>query len=41
MKTILVYDFETTDVDPNTCQPIQLAALPVDSKRLNYNKDQA
>lgn len=41
MKTILVYDFETTDVDPYTCQPIQLAALPIDGNRLVYDKDNA
>lgn len=36
-STIIVYDFETTSTDPNTCQPVQLAALPIDYTTLKYD----
>lgn len=34
MNTIIVFDFETTGVDPHTCQPVQLAAVAINSKTL-------
>lgn len=36
---ILVYDYETTSVDPNTTQPVQLAACIIDEVTLNINHE--
>lgn len=35
INSILVYDFETTSVDPHTCQPVQIAAVPINSRTLD------
>lgn len=34
---ILIYDFESTGVDPYTCQPVQLAACTIDEITLEIN----
>lgn len=36
----LVYDFETDGVDPNTCNPVELAAVPVEPRRLDILKEE-
>lgn len=38
-NTIVVYDFETTGRDPNTCRPVQIAAVAINSATLKF-KDQ-
>lgn len=36
---ICVFDFETDGSDPNTCSPVQLSAVMIDSNRLEIIKD--
>lgn len=38
LNTIVVFDFETTGVDPNTCQPVQLAACAINSRTLEIKR---
>lgn len=38
-NNICVFDFETDGSDPNTCSPVQLSAIMVDSQRLEIIKD--
>jgi len=37
--TILVFDFETTGVDPHKCQPVQIAAVPIHSQTLELQQN--
>lgn len=39
LNTIIVFDFETTGTDPNTCQPVQLAACAINSKTLEIKSN--
>lgn len=36
---ILVFDFETTSIDPYTCQPVQLAAAVIDFQNLRIQEN--
>lgn len=37
--TLIVFDFETTSADPLTAQPVQLAAIPINSLTLKIQND--
>ena len=38
-QDLIVYDFETTGVNPRRCQPIQLGAVAVHGRKLEIHKD--
>jgi hypothetical protein len=38
-RWILVYDFETDSPNPETCNPTEIAAVPIDPKTLEVKKD--
>lgn len=38
-QDIVFFDFETTSVNPHTCQPIQLAALIIDGRKLEIREN--
>ena len=40
-RWIMVFDWETDSPDPSTCNPVELAAVPVDPHTLEIKKDQA
>lgn len=40
-RWIIVFDWETDSPDPATCNPVELAAIPVDPRTLEIKKDQA
>ncbi len=39
-NNIIFYDFEATGVNPHTCQPIELAAVVIDGRRLEIKEDE-
>lgn len=38
-RWVLVFDFETDSPDPETCNPVQLAAVPVNPETLEIKRD--
>jgi|TARA_R110002020_G_scaffold94185_1_gene226855 hypothetical protein len=40
-RWIIVFDWETDGPDPTTCNPVELAAVPVDPRTLEVKTDQA
>ena len=40
-RWIIVFDWETDSPDPLTCNPVELAAVPVDPQTLDIKQDQA
>lgn len=38
LRKICVFDFETDSPDPNICQPVELAAIMIDPRKLNFIK---
>tara|TARA_R110002020_G_scaffold55309_2_gene153594 strand:+ start:17207 stop:17878 length:672 start_codon:yes stop_codon:yes gene_type:complete len=40
-RWILVFDWETDSPDPATCNPVELAAIPVNPRTLEIKKEQA
>jgi len=38
-RDILFYDYETTGKNPHTCQPIELAAVIIDGRKLEVRED--
>ena len=36
LKKICVFDFETDSPDPHTCQPVELAAIMIDPRKLQF-----
>jgi len=40
-RWIICFDFETDSPDPETCNPTELAAVPIDPDSLEIKKDQA
>jgi DNA polymerase III epsilon subunit-like protein len=38
-QDIIVYDFETTSVDPRRCQPLQLGAVAIHGRKLEIHPD--
>ena len=37
-RWIIVFDWETDSPDPDTCNPVELAAVPVDPRTLELNQ---
>ena len=40
-RGIMVFDWETDGVDPYSCNPVELAAVPVDPRTLEVKEDRA
>ena len=40
-RWIICFDFETDSPDRETCNPVQLAAVPIDPETLEVKKDQS
>jgi len=40
-RWIIVFDWETDSPDPNTCNPVELAAIPIDPRTLDIKVDKA
>lgn len=40
-KWIIVFDFETDSPDPATCNPVELAAIPIEPRTLEIKTDRA
>ena len=40
-RWIIVFDWETDSPDPKTCNPVELAAVPVNPRTLEIKKEQA
>ena len=40
-RWIMVFDWETDSPNPETCNPVELAAIPVDPRKLEIKKEQA
>ena len=38
-RWIIVFDWETDGKDPKNCNPVELAAVPIDPKTLEIRKD--
>lgn len=38
LKKICVFDFETDSPDPHTCEPVELAAIMIDPRKLQFIK---
>ena len=37
-RWIIVFDLETDGVDPHSCNPVELAAVPVDPRTLEIKR---
>ena len=40
-RWIIVIDFETDGTDPNTCNPVELAAVPIEPRTLEIKASKA
>ena len=40
-RWIIVFDWETDGPDPHTCNPVELAAIPIEPRTLEIKKDKA
>ena len=40
-RWIIVFDWETDSPDPTTCNPVELAAIPIDPRTLDIKVDKA
>ena len=40
-RWIIVFDWETDSPDPHTCNPVELAAIPIEPRTLEIKKDKA
>ena len=40
-RWIIVFDFETDGTDPNTCNPVELAAVPIEPRTLEIKASKA
>ena len=40
-RWIIVFDWETDGKDPYSCNPVELAAVPVDPRTLDIKEDRA
>ena len=40
-RWIIVFDWETDGIDPHSCNPVELAAVPVDPRTLEIKEDRA
>ena len=40
-RWIIVFDWETDSPDPHTCNPVELAAIPIEPRTLEIKEDKA